>query len=193
MQELKLKLDTERLCRLRQLSIVPRWTVVPTIQRQNVAEHSFHVAHIALWLAQYHTALYTGDYDRDILWYALIHDETEAITGDIPTPAGKKHLPGKSSLFESKHNMGTTLASTDVKCTLKIADLLEALLFTQEEERLGHKGFTVISHDILERLQIVIEAYHWRETCENYRYYLYFYPHFLDTYKPNRDPINEQT
>ncbi len=40
----------EQLNALRRLSLVPRWSVVPTIQKQNVAEHTFHVLCLAVYL-----------------------------------------------------------------------------------------------------------------------------------------------
>lgn len=121
--------------------------MIPTIQKQSVAEHSFHVAHIALWLSE-QREWDDGSHKYEILYYALIHDETEAITGDIPSPAGKLHLPGKSKAYETYFNHGTVSASKEIQQIIKMADCLEALLFCNEEYRLGNRGMEGIHHDI---------------------------------------------
>lgn len=152
-------LSPQRLRRLRRLAIVPRWVVVPTIQKQSVAEHSYAVAFIALWVAHFHAKYNDGSADDDLMYYAIIHDETESVTGDIPSPAGKIHIPGKSSIYEQTHGMGATTASDDIRQILKIADLLEAYLFVKEDERLGNKNLDVIATDIHRRLSEVLSTF----------------------------------
>lgn len=110
----------------RRLSVVPRWVIVPTIQRQNVAEHSYHVAQTARWLMQFHAtdgdeklALTMAVIDR-----ALDHDVEEAATGDRPTTSKQ----GKT------YHVGMPQAAIIVK----IADILEALAFLYEEKLMGN-------------------------------------------------------
>jgi len=112
----------------RRLSVVPRWSIVPTIQRQNVAEHSFHVAQTALWLLQYHI---TADGAPEtmasiklaVLEHALEHDVDEAATGDRPTTT----KASKSYGFMPQHAI-----------IVKVADILEALAFLHEEKLMGN-------------------------------------------------------
>ena len=155
-----IQITSPRLRRLRRLADVPRWAVIPTIHKQSVAEHSFHVAHIALWLIDYYPRIPISDYIiTDVLYYALIHDETEAITGDIPSPAGQRHIPGKSSAFEKTSGQGATTADDDVRDLLKVADLLEAFLFVKEEMALGNKMLDSILLSIRSRLIPLTKTY----------------------------------
>lgn len=70
------------------LADVPRWAVVGTTRQQSVAEHSFNVAAIARCIV-----LRKCDWDHDhepdlgvVLEWALLHDASECVTGDIPAP-----------------------------------------------------------------------------------------------------------
>lgn len=109
---------------LRRLSVVPRWSVMPTIRKQNVAEHSFHVASLSMWLVGLHARGYNGKFELEVLRYALTHDVKEAIDGDMPSPS-KKTEPVD--------------ASDQVKVVVKTADVLEAMLFMYEEQLMGNR------------------------------------------------------
>lgn len=127
-------MDDTIFLRLRRLSDVPRWTVVPTIRPQNVAEHSFHVASLALWLGPRHAAVAQGSISMgDVLTAALCHDEFESVSGDIPSPVKKLvctlPLEEKISAFS---------ATGEIKRIIKICDLLEALVFLKEETHMGN-------------------------------------------------------
>lgn len=67
------------------LQYVQRWTTVGTTRESNVATHSFNVAVIAMAIYReiYNKVGYT---ERDVCYYAIIHDYLEAYSGDIPTP-----------------------------------------------------------------------------------------------------------
>lgn len=130
----------------RRLSVVPRWVIVPTIQRQNVAEHSYHVAQTARWLMQFHTSKFDGTHREllaEVIERALDHDHEEAATGDKPTPSkqGKVYHAGmpQSAII------------------VKIADILEALAFLYEEKLMGNTRLAVLFD---ERKQALREV--WR-------------------------------
>lgn len=146
-----MSIDAKRSRRLRRLSSVPRWVVIPTIHHQNVAEHSFHVAHIALWVVQQLKWAVAVDV-ADILYYALIHDEMEAITGDTPSPANAEHMPNKAT-YENEHLMGKAPATPGIKRLLKLADLLEAWLFVLEEKQMGNTGLQMVEESIIMRIK----------------------------------------
>jgi putative hydrolase of HD superfamily len=67
---------------------------VPPVQCESVAEHSFGVATLALWLAK----AYFPDLDEcKVLRMALLHDIGEIYTGDI--------IPGDEMAAEEKHKL----------------------------------------------------------------------------------------
>ena len=117
-------IDVRYLRWLRRLSVVPRWSVVPVLRRQSVAEHSFHVTALALWLVSLHTRRGDGKFELEVLRYALTHDIREAGEGDAPSPSKPK---------------AEASGDDQVKVVVKCADILEAIMFTHEESMLGNR------------------------------------------------------
>ena len=109
------------------LSIVPRWSVVPHIGQQSVADHSIRVVFIA---DEIRRRMKDSPYRQlNLLWGALIHDVEECVTGDIPGPAKalmcydrRRHAP----LVEVPDGPGLTLAEIKL---IKVADLIEAATY----------------------------------------------------------------
>lgn len=125
------------LKKCRRLSIIPRWSIVPTIHRQSVAEHSFQVIALSRWLAEKHRNAPRVSFVCKVLVAALYHDMDEALTGD--PPGG----PLKKVEWDEK-----VAAEGQVWAVVKLADMIEAHLFLMEEELLGNKN-----------LQQIIDAY----------------------------------
>lgn len=138
----------------RRLSVVPRWVIVPTIQRQNVAEHSYHVAQTARWLMQFHAS--EGDEKLNLTMAvvdrALDHDVEEAATGDRPTPSKQ----GKT------YHAGMPQSAIVVK----IADILEALAFLHEEKLMGNTRVAVLFDERRQALREVWGFFQARPTAE---------------------------
>jgi len=126
-----LGIKTSLIRKLRRLKFVPRWCIIPTINKQNVAEHSFHVAWLYVWVC----ARLGLPVSAHNLIVALVHDADEAVTGDLPTPTKP---------------MNTDNATLD-KCVLKIADCLEAALFLSEELSMGNSSIADILDDVISR------------------------------------------
>lgn len=97
---------------------------MPVLRQQSVDAHSFHVAHAALWLLQWHPQGGSGKYRLEVLEYSLTHDEDEAVYGDHPSP-------GKPPRDYA--------AMTQVQLLVKCADLLETLAFLLEETKMGNQ------------------------------------------------------
>jgi 5'-deoxynucleotidase YfbR-like HD superfamily hydrolase len=72
----------------RTIAVVPRWSIVVTIQKDFVAGHSafvtFYAREIAILIE------WPGDF-ADLMFRALVHDAEEAIMGDIVSPV-KAHI-----------------------------------------------------------------------------------------------------
>jgi len=66
---------------------IPRWALMRNSFSENVQEHSHMVAVLAHALAVIRNEVFDGDVDAgQVTVYALYHDATEIITGDMPTP-----------------------------------------------------------------------------------------------------------
>lgn len=123
--------DLEALIRL---CHVPRWVTVPLLRPQSVAEHSYRVAIISLQLLRQLGKMAEVGH---VVTAALIHERSEATTGDIPAPLKKGSA---TDLNESPiHSLG--------EYVLKLADLIEAFSY------LGCYGYSSI------RRQEILENY----------------------------------
>ncbi len=152
-------MENKQLLRLRRLSDVPRWTIIPTIRRQNTAEHSFHVACMALWLADRHQRVHDGSISKgDVLQYAIEHDEYEAISGDIPSTFKRqiRDVYGSMELEIKCDPVNPTVANI-IKC----ADYLEALTFLREEMAMGNQRCSAIWTDVQEAFIPHWEQFEW--------------------------------
>lgn len=132
----------------RRLNFVPRWVVMPTIRKQNVAEHVFGVAQTVLWLLEF-TYISGSAYKLQILTEALDHDSDEAISGDHPSPNKKASDPSKAPIS---------------KVVVKVADLFEAYAYLSEERAFGNRyGQKQIVESILQKLLVWWPYFPWSE------------------------------
>ena len=113
--------DSLTMAQKLRLMQVPRWTIVPLLRNQSVAEHSWAVAILAMELAYR-----CGINPEDVAKHAVEHDITEVVTGDIPTPlkkaivsAGAGHVVHHEPIPE-----GDGIATI-----VKIADTMEAIIY----------------------------------------------------------------
>lgn len=137
---------------LRDLAFVPRWGIVRTVRQQNVAEHSFFVAIYADQIAE--LASWKGD-RAALLRHALAHDWDEILTSDIAAPAKrvmKKAAGAKWDAFclwllklmreryDDYDRWMIHEQNNEIEEIVKIADILEAVMYLAEEENLGNKN-----------------------------------------------------
>jgi 5'-deoxynucleotidase len=87
------------------LRYIERWSLMRNTTRENVAEHSYHVALLAHMLCEIGTRVYGHELNADrAAAMALFHDATEVFTGDIPTPV-KHHNPKMLANFREIEGM----------------------------------------------------------------------------------------
>lgn len=154
---------------LRTASIVPRWSIVHTLCRDTLSNHSFFVAYYALQIAR--LVGWYRDYHAPLMEYALVHDMDEIITGDIVSPV--KHAvvdPERLNTLVQpilQDRMPTVTAAMimadvpeplrpEIKALVKAADRLDALLFLITEMRLGN---TIIKPRVEDALRLFREAW----------------------------------
>jgi 5'-deoxynucleotidase len=72
---------------LYRLRYIERWSLMRNVLKENVAEHSFHVALLTHALCTIASEVFHKNIPTEkIVTLALFHDVTEVFTGDIPTP-----------------------------------------------------------------------------------------------------------
>lgn len=119
---------------------VKRWTMVGVDKESTVASHSFGVAMIAMEIRKrmFNTAFFT---ERDVCYYALIHDVKESYTGDIPTPtkAGMKEAGFDPDNYHEDHIGEESPPGSVIPAIIKAADLIENYIFISEHA-IGARG-----------------------------------------------------
>lgn len=152
---------------------VNRWQIVPTSRPQNVAQHSWAVAMLAMNLWCRRTGGQPGEAATDvelgkIAVMALWHDAPEVFTGDINTPT-KIFLNASNALDELENTAGDAyLESMDggpIRVCVKIADFLEAMYWLMEHGD-GHYANNQL-HGLNERFHQYLEsiAPTWRDSA----------------------------
>lgn len=114
----------KRLRNLVNLSHVSRWTIVPMVKNENVAEHSFRVAAISECIAERLIDAGVKVDMLEVLRLALHHDIDEVLSGDIPTPC-KRFVDGAA--IKAAVEPAPQQARNREKFIVKSADTLDAL------------------------------------------------------------------
>lgn len=135
------------------LQFVPRWSTVPTINKQSVAEHTHRVGVTCLWLLSKADNVII---DRaEVLEYAIRHDERESMTGDIPATAKHRGL-----VVDSTEGMQV---QPSTEALVKLADYFEALRFIMDEEDIGNKSVDSIFDYVYSELEAFWRKHDWLE------------------------------
>lgn len=92
-------MDSHFIAYMYRLRYIERWSLMRNTTRENVAEHSYHVALLAHMLCEIGNHIFGRSLNADrVVTMALFHDATEVFTGDIPTPV-KHHNPKMLASF----------------------------------------------------------------------------------------------
>ncbi len=146
---------------LSRMKNIHRWALMRNTRQENLSEHSYEVAVLAHALALLTNHHYGGQVDASrCAMYALYHDASEIITGDMPTPV-KYHNPAiRDAYRQVEKGACDTLASMlpeDMReeyrqlltgatdpleaQIVKAADKLSALIKCVEELAQGNREF----------------------------------------------------
>ncbi len=154
------------------MKYIKRWSLMRSVREENIMEHSHQVAVFAHALAVITNKLYGGSVDEQkCVLYAVYHECSEVMTGDLPTPikyfnsnikdaykdieerACKKLLAMLPDELESglEPFMLIDTASEEYKI-LKAADKLAAYVKCLEEHRCGNTEFEKAQKSIEDEL-----------------------------------------
>lgn len=127
----------------RDLAHVPRWSIIPVIKRQSVAEHKYYVT---LYCSHICHALDLGcSILIEAMRHGLEHDRSESYTSDIPGPVKRSVIdPEKEQWYELKEDLRRfTMQKYDtnkvVVAIRKLADLMDEYAYWFEEGVLGNQ------------------------------------------------------
>lgn len=148
-----MKRPTGRFLRkLRGLSHTWRWNYHPRVRQESVAEHSYWVAVIVAELLDMKCE--DPIFRSRCIMAALYHDMEEAITGDLPSPVkrGRAWKDVELAAFNELTGEDATEVDVDpeVKRIVKMADIVSALLFADEEYMTGNRWFTQIRGELIQ-------------------------------------------
>ncbi len=146
---------------LSRMKYIKRWALMRSACEENIMEHSWEVAAVAHALAIIKNEVFGGRVDEyKTVCYALYHETSEVITGDLPTPikyfnkeintaykdlekkANKKligRLPENLQGVYAKFVMPDTMS--DEYALMKAADRISAYIKCIEEVKSGNKEF----------------------------------------------------
>jgi 5'-deoxynucleotidase len=138
---------------LRTASVVPRWSIVWTLTRDTVSNHSFYVTFYAREIAR--LIKWPGDHGN-LMYRAMTHDLDELITGDIVSPVKREIIDDRraAEFIDAKMSERFAVVMRDLDeladearfeeeeaqswDIIKAADRLDALLFLIIEQRMGN-------------------------------------------------------
>lgn len=145
---------------LARMKYINRWGLMRNTKTENIAEHSLEVAVIAHALAVIGNTYFEKKLDAEhIAMLGVMHDTTEIITGDLPTPI-KYYAPEIRDAYKKVENVAANQLlselpeemrnsyknilieenNTDWKY-VKAADKMSAYIKCIEERKTGNKDF----------------------------------------------------
>ena len=180
------------------MKYIKRWQLMRSVREENIMEHSQSVAMLAHALVTIHNEVYGGEADvlKTVL-YALYHETSEVMTGDLPTPVKyynrsihgaykdlEKHACEKMVGMlpeEVKKGVAPFVLADESSVEyrlVKAADRLSAYIKCLEELRSGNSEFSKAKKSIEEDLK-------GRKMPE----VDYFFEHFISSFDLTLDDL----
>lgn len=143
------------------MKYINRWGLMRNTRQENIAEHSLDTAIITHLLCEIKNKRFGGNVDASrAVMYAIYHDVPEIITGDLPTPV-KYYSPVISEAYKDvekaavnrllegiPEDLRDTYAEIfneendpELRCIVKAADKISALIKCIEERKTGNSDF----------------------------------------------------
>ena len=146
---------------LSRMKHIERWGLMHSVQKENIQEHSLSVTLLAHALALIKEEYFGERLDTEkVVLYALYHETSEVLTGDLPTPikyfnadinASYKSLENVANeklltmLPDSLRSRYAPLLRPDAESAeyrvVKLADKLDAYLKCVQELKVGNREF----------------------------------------------------
>jgi len=146
------------------LEHIKRWNHHPSIRVQSVAAHSFNVVVITEILARRILGLHRETVAA-LLVSAMYHDFTESVTGDI-SPLVKRFADWQEveerALVEAAQISAHSdlnekfVLSAEMSPIVKLADYLDAWLFSRTEVNIGNAMHMAIRDELTQKIQDLV-------------------------------------
>ena len=183
---------------LDRMKFIKRWQLMRSTREENIMEHSHQVAFLTHALCLIETEVFGGSVDTSsAILYALYHEVSEVMTGDMPTPIkyfngqlhGEYEKVERLAVDRIAANLPEPLMgalypylqadkSTKEYAFVKAADKLSAYLKCLEELRSGNTEFTQAEKTTKAAL-----------LGKNMRAVDYFFEHFIPAFSLTLDEL----
>ena len=180
------------------MKFIKRWQLMRSVREENIMEHSQSVAMLAHALAVIHNEVYGGSVDipKTVL-YALYHETSEVMTGDLPTPV-KYYNKGIHGAYKDLERLASEKIANTLPQELqnaikpyiladeeseeykivKLADRFSAYIKCLEELRSGNTEFSKAKKSIEQDLR-----------SRNLPEVEYFFTHFIPSFELTLDEL----
>lgn len=183
---------------LDRMKFIKRWQLMRSVRDENIMEHSHSVAVLTHALVCIENGVFGGHIDAEkAVFYALYHEVSEVMTGDLPTPVKyfNNSIHGEYEKLEklAVEKIADTLPPelkkelypylqaekhSDEYRFVKAADKLSAYIKCLEELRSGNREFAQAErtlHESLEHMEL--------------RAVTYFFEHFIPAFSLSLDEL----
>ena len=182
------------------MKLIRRWSLMKSVEDENIAEHSAQVAQIAHALALIKNRMFGGNLNPDrVATAALYHETSEVLTGDLPTPI-KYYNPEIRASYKNiekiANNKLISMLPEELRddyrqlielpeesyehMLVKAADKISAYIKCIEELRSGNREFARAEAALLAEIEIYC-------THEEVKYFM---DTFIDTFRKTLDELD---